>query len=594
MAEPRLSVEIDADASGATRGFDRAGDAAEDMAKRVKRAGRGAQVANDNFRKASRGSSSFGRAVQNASFQVGDFATQVGAGTSASIALGQQLPQLIGGFGVLGAALGAAVAIGVPLVRVLGEMETSAADLERVFGALTPAITTIGSALSGLKTVFQESVVFLINNLDRLIIVTGAAAAIFAGRWVASVTAARVAGSALFKGLMLVRNGFDAIVFGATAAGSAVTKLAGAFAVLKRALIASGFGIFAVAVGEAIYQLVTVNSELRKFLVGLDLISAKSVEELDDAIAGVQSRIETYTENLRRAEEAQGRAYDARRVEGHKNRLAEANEELAQLIEKREKLAELDANAPKPFTVKDIFGGGKAKSEGEGEGKTDADRTRDELAAKLQVLRDSFKTEKELLYEQLAEKNKILKEARELTIADEKADLLSHQEYLQAKADLHKQHADKIAAIEQAKRNAMLTQAANTFGALQSMAMSFGKKGAKVAQVFGLAKALISTFTGAAKALELPFPANIAAFAQVLATGMGAVASIKGVNTNGGGNSASGGGRGAAPVAAAPKPLEVMIQGLGANDLITGGQISSLFDKLVDEAGDRGIRPVFA
>lgn len=53
--------------------------------------------------------------IQNAAFQLGDFATQVGAGTSASIALGQQLPQLLGGFGALGAVLGAVVAVGVPL-----------------------------------------------------------------------------------------------------------------------------------------------------------------------------------------------------------------------------------------------------------------------------------------------------------------------------------------------------------------------------------------------------------------------------------------------------------------------------------------------
>jgi hypothetical protein len=37
-----------------------------------------------------------------------------------------------------------------------------------------------------------------------------------------------------------------------------------------------------------------------------------------------------------------------------------------------------------------------------------------------------------------------------------------------------------------------------------------------------------------------------------------------------------------------------MIQGLQPNDLISGGQLSSLFDKLIDEAGDRGIRPMFA
>lgn len=51
---------------------------------------------------------------------------------------------------------------------------------------------------------------------------------------------------------------------------------------------------------------------------------------------------------------------------------------------------------------------------------------------------------------------------------------------------------------------------------------------AKAAKVFGIVQGTISMFTGAAKALELPFPANIAAMAAVLAKGAGLVASIKG------------------------------------------------------------------
>ncbi len=63
-----------------------------------------------------RGMKAYQGQIQNAAFQVGDFAVQVGAGTAVSTALAQQLPQLIGGFGVLGAVIGAGVAIGVPLL----------------------------------------------------------------------------------------------------------------------------------------------------------------------------------------------------------------------------------------------------------------------------------------------------------------------------------------------------------------------------------------------------------------------------------------------------------------------------------------------
>ena len=60
-----------------------------------------------------------GGSLQQVGFQVGDFATQVGAGTSAVQALGQQLPQLLGAFGTWGAIAGAGAAITIPLGAAL-------------------------------------------------------------------------------------------------------------------------------------------------------------------------------------------------------------------------------------------------------------------------------------------------------------------------------------------------------------------------------------------------------------------------------------------------------------------------------------------
>lgn len=70
-------------------------------------------------------------------------------------------------------------------------------------------------------------------------------------------------------------------------------------------------------------------------------------------------------------------------------------------------------------------------------------------------------------------------------------------------------------------------------GSFADIATSFGKESkgmAVAAKVFGVIQGTISMFTGAAKALELPFPANIAAVAAVLAKGASLVASIKGQN----------------------------------------------------------------
>jgi lambda family phage tail tape measure protein len=56
--------------------------------------------------------------MRNVAFQVQDMAVQIAGGTSAFVAMGQQLPQLLGGFGLWGAAIGALAAVAIPLARV--------------------------------------------------------------------------------------------------------------------------------------------------------------------------------------------------------------------------------------------------------------------------------------------------------------------------------------------------------------------------------------------------------------------------------------------------------------------------------------------
>lgn len=56
-----------------------------------------------------------GTGLQNTAYQLQDVAVQIGAGTSAAQALGQQLPQLLSGFGTLGVLAGTAAAVVLPL-----------------------------------------------------------------------------------------------------------------------------------------------------------------------------------------------------------------------------------------------------------------------------------------------------------------------------------------------------------------------------------------------------------------------------------------------------------------------------------------------
>lgn len=107
------------------------GDQARAEFARVGQAGR------DAFRDVDRFSRSGSNGLQNFGFQVQDFAVQVGAGTSASQALAQQLPQLLSGFGLLGIALGTSAAILIPIGKALfgaGEAAQSASKSVSEFG----------------------------------------------------------------------------------------------------------------------------------------------------------------------------------------------------------------------------------------------------------------------------------------------------------------------------------------------------------------------------------------------------------------------------------------------------------------------------
>ena len=49
-----------------------------------------------------------------------------------------------------------------------------------------------------------------------------------------------------------------------------------------------------------------------------------------------------------------------------------------------------------------------------------------------------------------------------------------------------------------------------------------------------------------------------------------------------------------AAAAAATAPLDVRVSGLSPDTIVQGASITGLFDRLQDEAGDRGLRLVFA
>ncbi len=84
--------------------------------------------------------------VQNSAYQVQDFFVQVAGGTSATRALSQQLPQLLGSMGLIGVLAGTAAAALIPLGAAFFGVEDDAKGLEQALKALDAAMSQLKSA----------------------------------------------------------------------------------------------------------------------------------------------------------------------------------------------------------------------------------------------------------------------------------------------------------------------------------------------------------------------------------------------------------------------------------------------------------------
>lgn len=136
----RLVVQGGDKAKADFRGVGAAGDQAMQQLGRSAKAGGGALRASAaDMDEMGRGGRQLGMQMQNASYQVGDFFVQIASGTDGMRAAAQQLPQLLGGFGLWGAVAGAAVAAGGALIPMLIDTDGGAKQTDAAMEGLTAA-----------------------------------------------------------------------------------------------------------------------------------------------------------------------------------------------------------------------------------------------------------------------------------------------------------------------------------------------------------------------------------------------------------------------------------------------------------------------
>ena len=133
-----------------------------------------------------RKSKKFTMGIQQAGFQVGDFAAQVQNGTSAMVALGQQGPQLLGVLGVWGALAGAALAIGTAIIKAKNagkelkfDFKGIGKDLGKLFEPAKPFFDQIGKAFKYVGGIFKSLLNGMITGTAKFFTILSYTPAIF-------------------------------------------------------------------------------------------------------------------------------------------------------------------------------------------------------------------------------------------------------------------------------------------------------------------------------------------------------------------------------------------------------------------------------
>lgn len=425
-----LAAEVTADIGPLKTQMSAAGRSVQDFTRRARTE---SHRFDDDMRRATRSSGAFGRGIQNAAFQVGDFAVQVGGGTSAVRAMSMQLPQLLGGFGVLGAVAGAAVAIIGPLAQKLFESSDAASQADSAISGLSGSLESMRGSIRQL-TGLQET----LNQLHRA-------------------------------------------QAGASAAGTST-------------VLANTEKEF-----NARRQLIEVERTLLRLRSQDAQIALRNLQEQQQAARDLaMERQRTLGPGATEGNGSGGFAGGGLRLGDIENtmlpsRLEEMRARSRDIQRLQAELALTEIAADEAAQSLDgVFQGSEATTGGAAGGTRGGGRSSSRVVQEVQAISQEMENLKDLTRGQLGE---------------------------------------------------MLGAWSGYFNDLGSVMQSGNDKVLRIAKAFAAAEALINAYRAATQALAdptVPFWGKAAAYAQVLAAGLGAVNAIKGVNAGGGGGGASG------------------------------------------------------
>lgn len=547
-----LNVRITGDATGLTAAVNQAEKGLQSVGGAANTAQSRTAGLTSAFGRLSNVSSQTRARIQNTSFQLQDIAVQLQAGTRASTVFAQQLPQLLGGFGAMGAAVGALAGIGIPaLAFAFAAAGTGAKTLEDRVAELKD----MQDALDGSTEILSMSIEELAQKYGS------AASQVRTFAQAQAQSAIATARNALKEQILALDDVID-----------------------RYADAALGFNEF----GEAIATSDPFrNLEKDLGLVGRDLFevfdaftslkAAMSFEEqqaalmqLDAALleAGVAAG-ELPPELNRALYEMRELVFQANELEASVSRAQGAASNMtfgAPLLG----LSDRQLLPPMP-TPEDPT---KAREASAKRLQSELDAVINALMTQEEAQIASFQRQQETLQTALNQR------------------LITQQEYNALLEDAQMQHSEKMAQIDAYRYGSGLQQAQTFFGQMATAMGQGNDKMLKMSRAFGAAEALINAWRAYSQTISdptLPFFAKIPAAISVLAAGMRAVSSIQSGSRGsaGGASSASA----VAPSAAQASPgvsRNVAIQ-LTGGDMFSRSQVVQLINSINEAVEDGAV-----
>lgn len=203
-------------------------------------------------------------ALQQAGFQVGDFAVQVANGTNSLQAFGQQAPQLLQIFGPVGAVVGAAVAIIAALGVVAQKSGKDISNLGSALGVLEAPLTSIAQSIKEAGAAIGSVFGSMSGEIDTAIIALGLFGGVMALKAVPALFAATGVTGALTAAMATFKAGLVAARINSIALSSSLVATTTTAGVFSGAIFAAstGLGRFSLLLAAARAAVMTLGAAL--------------------------------------------------------------------------------------------------------------------------------------------------------------------------------------------------------------------------------------------------------------------------------------------------------------------------------------------